>query len=114
MNAGLRDERRPDLLLGKPDFFLGCVVTNHKRHEREVMPQYFKLRKKVAAGARLVINQIGYDTRKDDELTGAVARRPSRRGRFRGGGDGRVAHGIIGDFVDNIGADLVDSIIRKV
>ena len=68
MNAGLSDERRPELLLGKPDFFLGCVVTNHKRHEREVMPQYFKLRKKIAAGARFVINQIGYDTRKDDEL----------------------------------------------
>ena len=43
-------------------------MTNHKRHEREVMPQYFKLRKKIAAGARFVINQIGYDTRKDDEL----------------------------------------------
>ena len=68
MNGGLRDERKPDLLLGKPDFFLGCVVTNHKRHEREVVPQYLKLRKKVAAGARFVINQIGYDTRKDDEL----------------------------------------------
>ena len=68
MNTGLSDERRPELLLGKPDFFLGCVVTNHKRHEREVMPQYFKLRKKIAAGARFVINQIGYDTRKDDEL----------------------------------------------
>jgi methylenetetrahydrofolate reductase (NADPH) len=54
--------------LGATDFFLGCVVTNHKRHEREVMPQYFKLRKKVEAGARFVINQIGWDTRKDDEL----------------------------------------------
>ena len=32
------------------------------------IPQYLKLRKKVAAGARFVINQIGYDTRKDDEL----------------------------------------------
>ena len=50
------------------DFFLGCVVTNHKRHEREVMPQYFKLRKKARAGARFVINQIGWDVRKDDEL----------------------------------------------
>ena len=68
MNTGLSDERHPELSLGKPDFFLGCVVTNHKRHEREVMPQYFKLRKKIAAGARFVINQIGYDTRKDDEL----------------------------------------------
>ena len=54
--------------LDRTDFFLGCVVTNHKRHEREVMPQYFKLRKKAQAGARFVINQIGWDVRKDDEL----------------------------------------------
>ncbi|HEY7179028.1 MAG TPA: methylenetetrahydrofolate reductase C-terminal domain-containing protein [Gaiella sp.] len=68
MNDGLRDLRRPGLELGRTDFFLGCVVTNHKRHEREVVPQYLKLRKKVAAGARFVVNQIGYDTTKDDEL----------------------------------------------
>jgi methylenetetrahydrofolate reductase (NADPH) len=68
MNEGLRDERRPDTRLDRTDFFLGCVVTNHKRYEREVMPQYFKLRKKAQAGARFVINQIGWDARKDDEL----------------------------------------------
>src|SRR5437763_6676065 len=68
MNEGLHDERRPDARLGRTDFFLGCVVTNHKRREREVMPQYFKLRKEVAAGGRFVINQIGWDVRKDDEL----------------------------------------------
>ena len=68
MNDGLHDRRRPGLDLGRTYFFLGCVVTNHKRHEREVVPQYLKLKKKVAAGARFVINQIGYDTRKDDEL----------------------------------------------
>lgn len=68
MNDGLRDERTPDTRLERTDFFLGCVVTNHKRHEREVIPQYLKLRKKARAGARFVINQIGYDTRKDDEL----------------------------------------------
>src|SRR5262245_37511593 len=68
MNAGLRDERAPEARLERTDFFLGCVVTNHKRREREVMPQYFKLRKKVQAGARFVINQIGWDARKDDEL----------------------------------------------
>jgi len=62
LNAGLADN------LSQTDFFLGCVVTNHKRHEREVMPQYFKLRKKARAGARFVINQIGWDARKDDEL----------------------------------------------
>jgi methylenetetrahydrofolate reductase (NADH) len=68
MNDGLHDERHPNARLGRTSFFLGCVVTNHKRREREVMPQYFKLRKKVEAGARFVINQIGWDTRKDDEL----------------------------------------------
>ena len=68
MNEGLPDERRPDARLERTDFFLGCVVTNHKRHEREVMPQYLKLRKKERAGARFVINQIGWDVRKDDEL----------------------------------------------
>ena len=68
MNRGLPDARRPDTKLDRTDFFLGCVVTNHKRREREVMPQYFKLKKKVEAGARFVIKQIGWDTRKDDEL----------------------------------------------
>jgi len=43
---------------------LGCVVTNHKRHEREVVPQYPKLRKKVRAVARFVINQVGWHAAK--------------------------------------------------
>ena len=54
--------------LERTQFFLGAVVTNHKRHEHEVMPQYFKLRKKLENGTAFVINQIGYDARKDDEL----------------------------------------------
>ncbi|HKI91281.1 MAG TPA: methylenetetrahydrofolate reductase, partial [Gaiellaceae bacterium] len=74
MNEGLPDVRKPDVRLDRTDFFLGCVVTNHKRHEREVMPQYFKLRKKVEAGARFVINQIGWHVRKDDELLRFVRR----------------------------------------
>ena len=49
-------------------FFLGAVVTNYKRLESEVMPQYFKLARKLKAGARFIINQIGYDARKMDEL----------------------------------------------
>src|SRR4051812_37161045 len=52
MNAGLPDPRRGAERLDSTEFFLGCVVTNHKRHEREVIPQYLKLRKKVQAGAR--------------------------------------------------------------
>jgi methylenetetrahydrofolate reductase (NADPH) len=65
MNAGAAADSPA---AARADFFLGAVVTNHKRHEREVMPQYFKLRKKVATGAVFVINQVGYDARKDDEL----------------------------------------------
>jgi methylenetetrahydrofolate reductase (NADPH) len=68
MNEGLPDERKAGARLDRTQFFLGGVVTNHKRHEREVMPQYFKLRKKAQAGAQFVINQAGWDTRKDDEL----------------------------------------------
>ncbi len=68
LNEGVPHAGKPDERLERTDFFLGCVVTNHKRHEREVMPQYFKLRKKAQAGGRFVINQIGWDTRKDDEL----------------------------------------------
>ncbi len=64
MNEGLG----LDPSLGRTSFFLGAVVTNHKRHEREVVPQYLKLRKKIENGASFVINQIGYDARKDDEL----------------------------------------------
>ncbi len=68
MNAGVEELRAPDGRLLGTNFFLGCVVTNHKLHEREVMPQYFKLEKKVRAGAEFVINQLGWNARKDDEL----------------------------------------------
>ena len=68
MNEGVEELRAPDGRLLGTNFFLGCVVTNHKLHEREVMPQYFKLEKKVRAGARFVINQLGWNARKDGEL----------------------------------------------
>ena len=66
MNRGLLDGKRRRM---KPtNFFLGAVVTNHKRYERELVPQYLKLRRKIETGARFIINQAGYDARKDDEL----------------------------------------------
>jgi methylenetetrahydrofolate reductase (NADPH) len=76
MNAGLLDERRPGARLERTDFFLGCVVTNHKRYEREVVPQYLKLEKKARAGARFCINQIGFHVRKDDELLRYIRSKP--------------------------------------
>ena len=69
MNSGMRLEGvRGDQVLKPTRFFLGAVVNNHKRYEREVMPQYFKLEKKIRNGAGFIINQIGYDARKQDEL----------------------------------------------
>jgi len=50
------------------DFFPGAVVSNYKRLESEVMPQYFKLARKIQSGARFIVSQIGYDARKMHEL----------------------------------------------
>ncbi len=53
---------------GFAGFFLGAAVNNHKRHEREVVPQYLKLAMKIRNGADFIISQVGYDARKQDEL----------------------------------------------
>jgi methylenetetrahydrofolate reductase (NADPH) len=52
----------------KTGFCIGAVTTNFKLLEGELMPQYFKLRKKVECGAQFIINQIGFDARKQHEL----------------------------------------------
>ncbi len=64
---------------GVPDpsarsFFLGCAVSNVKRLERELVPQYLKLGLKVRSGAGYVISQVGYDARKQDELLRVMRR----------------------------------------
>lgn len=46
----------------------GAVATNFKRHENEVIPQYLKMEKKLQVGARFIIAQIGFDTRKSHEM----------------------------------------------
>ncbi len=63
MNLGLHDQRTGREMQAT-NFFLGAVVTNHKRYERELIPQYLKLRRKIETGARFIINQAGYDARK--------------------------------------------------
>lgn len=52
----------------KPDLFAGVVFSQYKRLESEVMCQYYKLDKKIRAGADYVVTQIGYDARKAQEL----------------------------------------------
>ncbi|MCY3021088.1 MAG: methylenetetrahydrofolate reductase C-terminal domain-containing protein [Planctomycetota bacterium] len=61
-------KRPTPLRLKGTAFFLGAVVSNFKLHENEVLPQYLKLDKKIETGARFVISQIGYDSRKCHEL----------------------------------------------
>jgi len=48
--------------------FKGCAVSPFKQLESETMAQYFKLLKKIRAGADFIITQVGYDARKFDEL----------------------------------------------
>ncbi|MDB6027497.1 MAG: methylenetetrahydrofolate reductase [Verrucomicrobiales bacterium] len=59
---------RKKLQHDKTQFCFGAVTTNYKLLEGEVMPQYFKLQKKVECGAQFIINQIGFDSRKTSEL----------------------------------------------
>ncbi|MCF6284131.1 MAG: methylenetetrahydrofolate reductase C-terminal domain-containing protein [Candidatus Hydrogenedentes bacterium] len=54
--------------LEQTDFFSGAVTSNFKQHENEVVPQYLKLEKKVACGAKFIIAQIGFDARKSSEM----------------------------------------------
>ena len=78
MNAGL-DVTRPGashpVRLDPTRFFPGAVVTNFKLLENEVIPQLLKMERKLAAGARFLINQIGYDARKSHELIAWLQRR---------------------------------------
>ena len=70
MNKGIPvdDPKRETALSHPTDFFLGCVVSPFKTTEPETMMQYYKLEKKIAAGAHYVVTQVGYDTRKSREL----------------------------------------------
>jgi methylenetetrahydrofolate reductase (NADPH) len=70
MNDGLAVPGRKGETTRLPQtkFYLGCVVNPFKRHERELMPQYFKLLRKISCGAQFVYTQLGYDLRKFHEV----------------------------------------------
>lgn len=78
MNGGLdvaRPKAKKPAHLAPTEFYPGAVVTNFKLHENEVIPQLLKMEQKIAAGARFIINQIGYDSRKIHELAAWMQRR---------------------------------------
>lgn len=69
MNRGMEQEtRQKKTRLAPTKFFAGVAVSPFKQEEAEVMGQYYKLKKKIEAGADFVITQIGYDFRKLHEL----------------------------------------------
>ncbi len=69
MNAGLPlSTSRGESRAAKTDFFLGAAVSPFKWREASCVMQYVKLEKKLKAGARFVITQLGYDSRKHLEL----------------------------------------------
>jgi methylenetetrahydrofolate reductase (NADPH) len=69
MNKGLEhDILRKKTKLTPTEFFMGVAINPNKQQEAEVMGQYYKLQKKITAGADFAISQIGYDARKLQEL----------------------------------------------
>ncbi|MDD4868986.1 MAG: methylenetetrahydrofolate reductase C-terminal domain-containing protein [Kiritimatiellae bacterium] len=69
MNAGLTYPGLKGMVKHEPShFYAGAAVSPFKATEAEQMVQYFKLKKKIAAGAQFVVSQLGYDARKFHEL----------------------------------------------
>jgi len=69
MNKGLEYPGIKGIIRHQPgDFFAGAVVSPFKATEAEQMLQYYKLKKKMDAGAQFIVTQLGYDARKFHEL----------------------------------------------
>ncbi|MFP4136425.1 MAG: methylenetetrahydrofolate reductase C-terminal domain-containing protein [Candidatus Acetothermia bacterium] len=70
LNDGLQytDDFGRSQELKETHFFPGAVVSPFKSEESEILTQYYKLEKKVEAGANYIITQLGYDARKFHEL----------------------------------------------
>ncbi len=68
LNNGLDIGKKKEIRLNKTNFYLGAVVSNFKKNENELIPQYLKLLKKIEMGANFIINQVGYDAAKMSEL----------------------------------------------
>ncbi len=69
MNRGLEvPTPRGTTTLAPTRFFAGAAVSPFKALESEQMGQYYKLGKKLAAGAQFIVTQLGYDARKFQEV----------------------------------------------
>jgi methylenetetrahydrofolate reductase (NADPH) len=71
MNAGIEmpgKSKDAPTYLPQTNFFVACGVAPFGKNEAELIPQLIKLEKKIAAGADLIIPQLGYDIRRFAEL----------------------------------------------
>jgi len=71
MNQGVNANDRPgksSRRINETHFLAGAVTSSFKAQENTLLPQYAKLDKKIENGARFIINQIGFDSRKASEL----------------------------------------------
>jgi methylenetetrahydrofolate reductase (NADPH) len=81
MNAGLEvpgGKKGATVRLPATGFFTGAAVSPFKFSEAEVMTQFFKMERKIAAGADFIIPQLGYDMRKFLEVRRYVESRGLR------------------------------------
>ena len=77
LNQGLSiDERAPGGGTAAPPIHMvkGCAISPFKQLESETMAQYFKLWKKVQAGADFVVTQVGFDARKFNDSSSPYTR----------------------------------------
>lgn len=59
---------KPENLASVHRFFPGAAVSPFKYTEESLMQQYFKMEKKIIAGAKFLITQVGWDWKKSVEL----------------------------------------------
>jgi methylenetetrahydrofolate reductase (NADPH) len=59
---------RPEQLDKARRFFAGAAVSPFKYTEPSLMQQYYKMEKKIAAGAEFLVTQVGWDWKKSVEL----------------------------------------------
>ncbi len=73
MNSGMENQEAGKMTVHQPsDFWAGCVVSPFKAMEAELMVQYYKLNKKITAGAGFAVTQLGFDARKFHEALQAA------------------------------------------
>ena len=69
MNRGLEHTPiKKKVTLASTELFAGACASPFKTLEEEQIPQYYKIQKKIEAGAEFLITQVGYDARRYQEL----------------------------------------------